>query len=132
MAKSEFAHDEQALLDALISGNRARIRRHDFGYGGSSGSAADSNHAIHDVALRQDARQLSVAQYGQGANIVFHHETRGLEHGAGGLDGIQLTVFDEIAESGHGLLLRHSETCVDSARPPAGLGGGQYFTTGAA
>src|SRR5579864_9740347 len=102
MAKTKLAHDEQAFFDAFIRRNRTWIRRHYLRHRGGSGSAPHSHHPIHDVTLRQDARQLSIAQYRQGADIVLHHEPRSIQHRARSLDGIQLAVLHEIAKSGHG------------------------------
>src|SRR5580658_10572602 len=108
MAKSELAHDEQALLNALVGGDGAGVGGHNLGHSSGSGSAAHGDHAVHDVAFGEDAHQFSVAQNGHGADVVLHHVARGLEHSAGGFDGIHFSVFDEIAESRHGSLLRGS------------------------
>src|SRR5579864_25055 len=102
MAESEFAHDEEAFFDALVGGNGARVRGHDFGDGGGAGSASDGDDAVHDVTLGENADKISVAEDGHGADIMFHHVAGGFEHGARGIDGIESAVLDEIAEGLHG------------------------------
>src|SRR5450631_3226768 len=129
MAESELPHDEQALLDGLVGGHGARVSGHDFRHRGRSRSAPHRHDSVHDVAFRQDAHQFAVAQHGQRADVVLHHETRSLEHGAGSFDRIKLAVFHEFTEGLHGSLLRHNETGVDSASPTASGCGGQYSIT---
>jgi len=130
MAESEFAHDEQALFDAFIGGDSARVRGHDFGNGGGAGRAADGDNAVHNVAFGEDPSEISVAKNRKCADIVLQHVARGLKHGAVGVDGIESAVFYQLAESSHRLVLGEGES-----QDAAGLNGrhevsGQYCTTG--
>src|SRR5579864_57768 len=118
MAKSEFAHDEQAFFDAFIGGDSARVRGHDFGNGGGAWGAPDGDDAVHDVAFGEDTSEISVAENGHGADVVLQHVARGLEHGTVGVDGIESAVFYQLAESSHRLVLGEGES-QDAAGPTA-------------
>ena len=77
-----------------------------FGHGGITGLAASCDNAVHDVALGKDAGQFSIAQHGQGADIVFHHEASRLQHGTCSIDRINFAILHNFAEGGHGKLLQ--------------------------
>jgi hypothetical protein len=55
VAESEFAHDEKAFFDAFVGGNGTRIGGHYFRNRGGAGRAARGHHAIHNVALGENA-----------------------------------------------------------------------------
>ena len=120
MTESEFTHDEEALFDALVGRDGARVRSHNFRNGGGARRAADGDYAVHNVAFGEDASKISVAENGQGANIVLQHVARGFEHGAVGIDGVESAVFYQLAESRHQLVLGEGESH-DAAGPTADL-----------
>src|SRR4029077_5101954 len=120
MAESEFAHDEQALFDAFIGWDGARVRGHDLRNGGGARGAAAGGYPGHKVAFGEDGGEISVAEYGQGTDIVLQHVTRGFEHGAVGVDGIESAVFNQLAKSSHRWVLGEGES-QDAASPTADL-----------
>src|ERR1700721_2408155 len=94
---------------------------------GWAGWPPTPHYAVHDVALGKDSRQFSISKHSQSANVVFHHEASGFQHGAGSVDRINFAVFHKLAEGKHELSLTISSGC--RTRRPGQFAGENYSIT---
>ncbi len=98
MAETKFPHQVQAVFYGFVHTDRLGIGRHHFGDLGGSGQASEGHDAVHDVPLGEDTHQLAIAQHGQSADAIFHHETCAFENGVVGFDGQNPAILHKIVD----------------------------------
>src|SRR5689334_23029245 len=108
MTKAEFPHQVQAILYRLLNADRLGVGRRDLGDLGGRGEASGGHKAVHNISFGKEAHQLSIAQNGQRADAMLHHQARAFQNALVSFDRINPAVFYEIVDRRHGRLLSAS------------------------
>jgi hypothetical protein len=80
-------HVDQGILLVTFVGDGLGGGSHDIAYASVLGMAMAEDDAEHHVPLREDAEQVAVIDYGDGAHPVLGHYFYGLQHTRVGGDG---------------------------------------------
>src|SRR6185295_15689408 len=123
MTKAEFPHQVQAILHRFFNADRLGVGGHDLGDPGGPGQPSGGHDAVHNIAFGKDAHQLAIAQNGQRADAMLHHEARAFQNAAVSFDRINPAILYEVINRRHGRLLSASV-----GRPSLG-GKGHHSTT---
>src|SRR5882724_9303791 len=108
MAEAKLPHEVQTVFNSLVHADRFGIGRHHFRDLGAAGHASEGHNTVHDIPLGEDTYQLAIAQHGQSANAMFHHEAGAFEHSAVGFDRQDPAILHKIIDRRHERLLSES------------------------
>src|SRR5215472_17279875 len=95
-------HDKQAVFNAFRGAHNEGLGCHDVGNACATGITAFGDHAPHQVALGEDADQLSVVEHGHRSYVALHHDTHDCPYSLSDFHSANFLVPDEIMDARHG------------------------------
>ena len=96
MAESVAAHQQHAILQALIGADGQWVLRHDFFDARRSAVASFHHYASHQVAFRKYADQKTIAKYRHCADIPIDHRHRHVKRELLGVGAISVLIGNQI------------------------------------
>src|SRR5579862_4988928 len=105
VTEAVVAHDHHALFYGRGWADYDGIGGHDFFNSRALGVAAFHDDAAHQVALRENSREMTILQHRHRTDVVLHHDASDVANGLPHLGNGRFMAFHEIIDGRHGFPL---------------------------